>query len=200
MGSRIGLAALLAGASAACSGITETRAPTAENPTTWTYAKPLARVAECLQSKELVADRWGGKVETSYSQPDDLRQTQRVFEIVLDTPGYAGSPPVYSEVYLFESCPLVLYGSWRFVAEAIDREHTKVSVVPELTEVHNYRCFYIGHPWGCAIGVDSTTIEEYRLLTSLGQCLGEPALPPVVVPQSPVAVPQQCDHRRYGRD
>jgi hypothetical protein len=190
---RSSLGLLLATTGVACSGISETRTLPSSNPTEWTYAKPLAQVSECLKSGRLVADRWGGVTERSYLEPNDVRRTARMFETVLDTPGYSGSPPVHSEVYLFRSCPLVLYGSWLLIAEALDPNHTVVKVIPELTEVHNYRCFYIGHPWGCAIPVESTTIEEYRMLFSLGQCLGVRGMPNVAAPSGKPPDPAACE-------
>ena len=190
--SRNALVALALSLAAGCNGITETRHPTAKNPTEWIYAQPLARVSECLQSNELAADRWGNRVKRSYDQPENARQTQLEFEIALDSEGY-GSDAVHSEVYRYHACPLGLYGHWLVRAQELDPDHTRVAVIPKHLEVHNYRCFTIGHPWGCAIPVESSTIEEYRLLTALGRCLAEPKMPPPTAPSGSPPDPASCE-------
>ena len=62
----------------------------------------------------------------------------------------------------------------------------------DTAHVHNYDCVYIGHPWGCAIAVPPTTIEEYRLLQAIGACLDQHGMPDLVVASGARPDPAAC--------
>ena len=178
-----------------CGGITEVRTIPRPNPMAWAFASPFASVAQCMESvgAEPVVDRWGNRAELDRygDEPEKIREDNR-YDLNLESAGY-GRKAVHSEVYLFKTCPLGLYGHWRVRAVARDAEHTRVDVVPKTLHVHNYRCFYIGHPWGCALAVEPSTIEEYRILLALGACLGTSGMPAVVTPSGPVPLPTTCE-------
>jgi hypothetical protein len=181
---------------AGCAAITDVRHPSRRNPTRWTYPRPFAEVVRCLESNELAVDAWGNRVHTSmfYEPVRNPSATLAYIEIVSE--GH-GSKAVHSETYLQDACPLGLYGEWQAAVLATSPSTTQVEVVPVRLSVHNHECFYIGHPWGCAIDVKPSTVEEYRLLTALGRCLDVEGMPSVVRPEIAADEeepdPQSCD-------
>jgi hypothetical protein len=183
----VGVAALAA--CAACQSITATRLPVRDNPTRWVYSRPLVDVAACLANGMLAADAWGDKTSLKFGS-EPLRNEQS-YAVTVESEGY-GSAAVRSETYLYRSCPLGIYGEWRITASALSSDSTQVQIVPIKLQVHNYECFYIGHPWGCARDVKPSTVEEYRMLLSLGACLNISSMPTVVQPAGSAPQPNTC--------
>ncbi|HVZ71380.1 MAG TPA: hypothetical protein VHJ20_03310 [Polyangia bacterium] len=176
-------------------GVTETRLPAHENPTAWSFARPLDAVAACLRSATFTADAWEHEAKRALGTDVDHR-ADGSYAVELESDGY-GREVVRSETYLRRACPLGLYGRWRVEAAAqpgaaSSDAATRVEVRPLALSLHNYDCSYIGHPAGCAIDAKSSTVEEYRMLLALGACLGVTDMPPVVRPAGAAPRLESC--------
>ncbi len=186
------LVILLATLASAC-GVTHTRELPRRNPTQWIYDADVASVAACAQSSlsEPVVTSWNEHAKLDKLETERLQEMPgRNNDLVIEADGWLDG--VHSESYLRRSCPLPLYATWRLHLVALG-SRTVVTVETE-AHVHNYDCFYIGHPWGCAIAVDPTSIEEYRLLLALGECLHQPNMPSVVLPPGNKPDPAACEN------
>jgi hypothetical protein len=186
----VGSTLLLVFAGGACGGkgITKVRMPTRANPTSWTFNRSLAAISKCLETG-LAADVWGGSAVHPY---EPVQMSDKGLEVTLSSNGY-GKDSVHSQTYFRDSCPLGVYGKWRVTATTLAPERTRVQVAPLSVHVHNYDCFYIGHPWNCATPVQPSTIEEYRMLVSLGGCLDARDMPAVIQPSGPLPDPSRCE-------
>jgi hypothetical protein len=168
-----------------------TRWPARDNPTSWTFARPVDAVTACLEPGALVADAWGGKTHLELATLID-RHPDGTAALTLESEGY-GSDAVRSETFLRHRCPLGIYGRWRVAVAPLTAATTQVQIVASALSLHNYDCLEIGHPWGCALPAKTTTVEEYRMLLSLGTCLGVQDMPAVVHPEGPAPEPATCE-------
>jgi hypothetical protein len=179
-----------------CQGLSEVRKLPTKNPRSWTFHASPEIVSRCASgiSHDIYADRWGAKVG-DYEAVRLIKGGQRqLHNIYLSNDrSRTPTPKIHSEVYLLHSCPLPLYAEWhlRIIPEASGQTRIDIKTWGKFV-VHNYSCFYIAHAFGCGIPAEYSTIEEYRILKSIGDCVGEQGMPDVIVPTGPIPDPATC--------
>jgi hypothetical protein len=167
------------------------------NRTVMSFAVGADRVHECLASfKGVLTIRnsaFGRSVhiQTRETHPESFASREDADDALINP---HGEQLGLSEIYSKRSCPLPYVGQFRVhvVSEGADRARV---------EIHTLRSYVLtGKSWSPhtfsrvnqAADVPPTTIDEYRILVAVGECLGYKDLPPVRLPQGSREVPMRC--------